>query len=307
MSRAVRFDHYGPVEVLQVVDVPQPVPGRGEVLVEVVSAGINPGEILVREGVWHERWPAAFPSGQGSDLAGRVVEVGAGVDGVSVGDEVIGFTDGRASHADHVVVAAEHLAARPAAVDWDQAGALKVAGTTAYAVVRALGVSAGETVVVSGAAGGVGALTVQLARRAGARVIGVAGPANAEWLRSLGVEPVTYGEGLMDRLRAAAPDGFGAFVDTFGDGYVELALDLGVAPERVVTIIDFAAAEKFGTPVVGGDGASTGAVLGELAALIAAGELTVPIAATYPLEEVRAAYTELARRHTRGKIVLRMR
>ncbi len=307
MPRAVRFDHYGPVDVLQVVEVERPSPGAGEVLVEVVSAGINPGEIAIREGVLEQMWPATFPCGQGSDFAGRVVDIGVGVDDVRIGDEVIGFTDNRASHADYVLASAENLTTKPESVDWDQAGALKVAGTTAYAAVRAVAPSHGETVVVSGAAGGVGALSVQLARHAGANVLGIASPGNAEWLRSLGVEPVSYGDGLADRLRSAAPEGIDAFIDTFGGGYVELAVQLGVPVGRVATIIDYAAAEKFGVQAVGGAQASTAPVLAELADLVVAGELIVAIAATYPLEQVRAAYTELARRHTRGKIVLRMR
>ena len=307
MVRAVRFDHYGPVEVLQVAEVERPIPTAGQVLVEVVSAGINPGEIAIREGLLDERWPATFPSGQGSDFAGRVVEVGDRVRNVAVGDEVIGFTDQRASHAELVVADAAHVTAKPASVDWNQAGALKVAGTTAYAAVRAVAPRPGETVAVSGAAGGVGSLVVQLARRAGARVIGIAGEANAEWLRSFGVHPVTYGEGIAARLRAAAPQGIDAFVDTFGGGYVQLAVDLGVAADRIETIIDFAAADSIGAHAVGGADASTASVLAELAELIAAGELTVPIAATYPLDKVREAYTELAKRHTRGKIVLRVR
>jgi NADPH:quinone reductase-like Zn-dependent oxidoreductase len=307
MVRAVRFDHYGPVEVLQVAEVERPIPAAGQVLVEVVRAGINPGEIAIREGLLDKQWPATFPSGQGSDFAGRVVEVGDRVRNVAVGDEVIGFTDQRASHAELVVADAAHVTAKPTSVDWDQAGALKVAGTTAYAAVRAVAPRPGETVAVSGAAGGVGSLVVQLARRAGARVIGIAGEANAEWLRSFGVQPVSYGEGIAARLRAAAPQGIDAFIDTFGGGYVELAVELGVAADRIETIIDFAAAERVGAHAVGGADASTASVLAELAELIATGELTVPIAATYPLDKVREAYTELAKRHTRGKIVLRVR
>jgi NADPH:quinone reductase-like Zn-dependent oxidoreductase len=307
MVRAVRFDHYGPVEVLQVAEVERPIPAAGQVLVEVVRAGINPGEIAIREGLLDKQWPATFPSGQGSDFAGRVVEVGDRVRNVAVGDEVIGFTDQRASHAELVVADAAHVTAKPTSVDWDQAGALKVAGTTAYAAVRAVAPRPGETVAVSGAAGGVGSLVVQLARRAGARVIGIAGEANAEWLRSFGVQPVSYGEGIAARLRAAAPQGIDAFIDTFGGGYVQLAVELGVAADRIETIIDFAAAESVGAHAVGGADASTASVLAELAELIATGELTVPIAATYPLDKVREAYTELAKRHTRGKIVLRVR
>lgn len=307
MPRVVRFDHYGPVDVLQIVEERRPSPAPGQVLVEVVSAGVNPGEIAIREGFYDEQWPATFPSGQGSDFAGRVVERGEGVESPAVGDAVLGFTDERASQADFVVTNAQHVTIKPDAVDWDQAGALKVAGTTAYAAVRAVALLAGETVVVSGAAGGVGSLTVQLARRTGARVVGIAGGSNVDWLRSTGVEPVLYGDGLAERLRAATPEGVDAFIDTFGDGYVDLAVQQGVAPERIATIIDFAAVEKFGVQAVGGAEASTAPVLAELAALIAAGDLTVPIAATYPIEDVRKAYDELAERHTRGKIVLRMR
>jgi len=306
MPHAVQFDHYGPVEVLQVVEVDRPAPASGQVLVEVVSAGINPGEIAIREGLLDEQWPATFPSGQGSDFAGRVIALGTGVESVTVGEEVIGFTDDRAAQADFVLSVANQVTAKPATVDWDQAGALKVAGTTAYAAVRVVAPKVGETVVVSGAAGGVGSLTVQLARRTGARVIGIAGASNIDWLQSVDVEPVTYGEGLADRLRAAAPAGIDAFIDTFGGGYVELALELGVDAARVETIIDFAAAEMLGAQAVGGAEASTAPVLAVLAALIASGELTVPIAGTYPIEKVRDAYTELAKRHTRGKIVLRM-
>lgn len=307
MPRAVRFERYGPVEVLQVVEVQRPTPDAGGVLVEVVSAGINPGEIAIREGLLHAQWPATFPSGQGSDFAGRVVEVGPDVQGISVGDEVVGFTDSRAAQADLVIASVEHVAIKPAAVDWDQAGGLKVAGTTAYAAVRAVAPKNGETVAVSGAAGGVGSLTVQLVRRTGADVIGIAGASNANWLRSMGARPVTYGDGLGARLSGSAPHGIDAFIDTFGGGYVELAIELGVAPGRVETIIDFATAVRLGAQAIGGATASTAPVLAELVKLIAAGELTVPIAATYPLAQVREAYTELAKRHTRGKIVLRMR
>ncbi|MEP7025400.1 MAG: NADP-dependent oxidoreductase, partial [Actinomycetota bacterium] len=286
---------------------PRPEPGPGQVVVEVVAAGINPGEIAIREGFLHERWPTTFPSGQGSDLSGRVVAVGDGVTGFAEGDEVLGFSFDRNSHADYVAVPAEYLTAKPAGVSWDAAGALYVVGATAYAAVRAVGVTAGDVVAVSGAAGGVGSLVVQLARRAGATVIGIASDANAEWLAALGAAQVPYGDGLADRLKAAAPGGIDAFIDTFGGGYVELARDLGVAPDRIDTIIDWAAVEKFGVKGEGSAAASTAPVLAELAQLIADGELTIPIAATYPLQQVQDAYAELAERHTRGKIALRLR
>ncbi|HEY0452185.1 NADP-dependent oxidoreductase [Actinophytocola sp.] len=300
MSRAVRFERYGGIDVLDVVDVDPPEPGPGEVLVEVRAAGINPGEAAIREGKLHERWPATFPSGQGSDLAGVVV---AG-DSFAAGDEVLGFTDARASQAEHVVVPATQLVRKPAGVPWEQAGALKVAGTTAYAGVEAVGVREGEVVVVSGAAGGVGSLTVQLAHARGAAVIGLAGEEHHDWLAAHGVVPLDYRRPeLADRIRAASGR-VDAFLDTYGGGYVELATELGVDPSRINTIADFAAAKEHGTRAVGGAEASTAPVLATLAEWIAVGELEVPIARTYPLDQVREAYAELERRHTLGKIVL---
>ncbi len=252
-------------------------------------------------------FPTTFPSGQGSDFAGVVVETGAGVDDFGAGDEVIGFSDKRASHAEYVVVAAENLTAKPAAVPWEVAGALYVAGTSAYAAVRAVDLTQGDVVAVAGAAGGVGSIAVQLAARSGATVVGIAGPSNDEWLRAHGVIPVNYGDDLAGRLRAATPAGrIDAFLDFFGGGYVELAVDeLGVAPERVNTIIDFAAAERFTVRTSGNADAANAAVLAELAALVAEGQLDVPIAEVFALDDVRKAYRTLEQRHTRGKLVLR--
>ncbi len=304
MPRAVRFDHYGDVDVLDVEEVERPAPGPGEVLVHVRATSINPGEAKIREGLLHDRFPATFPSGEGSDLAGVVEALGDGVDGVAAGDEVIGFTDERASHAEYVVVPAEHLTLKPAKVPWEVAGALFVAGATAYAAVRAVAAGPDDTVAISGAAGGVGSIAVQLARRAGATVIGIAGEGNHDWLRSVRAIPVAYGDGVADRLRAAAGGTVDAFIDTHGDGYVELAIELGVAPERIDTIADFAGAARFGVKTEGNAAGASAEVLAELAALIERGELEVPIARTYPLDEVRDAYRELERGHTRGKIVL---
>jgi NADPH:quinone reductase-like Zn-dependent oxidoreductase len=302
MSKAIRFSEYGSVDVLQVVDVPDPVPGPGQALVRVKAAGINPGEATIREGLLHEIFPATFPSGEGSDLAGVVEAVGAGVEAWKPGDEVLGWTDNRASHAELVVVQADEIVPKPQALAWEVAGSLYVVGATAWASVRAVDPQRGETVVVSGAAGGVGSLTVQLARRTGARVIGLAGAANHDWLREHDVIPVAYGDGVAERIRAAAPEGVDAFVDTFG-GYLDLALDeLGVAPERVNTIIP--PEQRDGVKSEGNFAGARPEVLAELAELLVAGELDLPIAATYPLDQVREAYTELAKRHTRGKIVL---
>ena len=303
MPKAVRFDEYGGVDVLKVVDVPQPVPGPGQVLVQVKAAGINPGEAKIRDGLLAARFPATFPSGEGSDLAGVVAATGPDVSGFSAGDEVIGFTDNRASHAEYVLTEAANLTPKPAAVPWEVAGALFVVGATAWAAVRAVALTEGDTVVVAGAAGGVGSVAVQLARRAGATVIGLASPANHEWLRRHGVVPVTYGDGVADRIRQAAGK-VDAFIDTVGGDYVQIALDLGVEPSRIDTIANFEAVGKYG---VKGDGSAVGSsaeVLAELAGLIASGDLEIPIAAAYPLDQVRDAYRRLAQGHLLGKIVL---
>jgi NADPH:quinone reductase-like Zn-dependent oxidoreductase len=304
MPRAVKFDKYGGIDVLQVVEVDRPVPGPEQVLVRMKAAGINPGEAAIREGVFAKQWPATFPSGQGSDLAGIVEAVANAVRNVAVGDEVIGFTHNRASHAELVVVEADNLIGRPTHVSWEQAGALFVAGTTAYAAVHAVSLKAGDTVVISGAAGGVGSVAVQLAKIRGAKVIGLASAANHTWLTDHGAIPVAYGEGVADRIRAASGGNVDAFIDTFGSGYVDLALELGVAPDRIDTIIDFAAAAKHGVKTEGNSAAANAKVLAELASLIDAGRLEIPIAKVYHLAEIREAYQDLARRRTRGKIVL---
>jgi NADPH:quinone reductase-like Zn-dependent oxidoreductase len=302
---AVRFDTYGDVDVLRVIEVDTPEPGDGEVRVRVAAAGINPGEAAIRQGYLHSRWPAMFPSGQGSDFAGTVDAAGPGVAAWSAGDEVLGFTHDRASHAEAVVVPADHLARRPPEVPVDVAGALFVAGTTAWAAVRAVGAGAGDTVVVSGAAGGVGTIAVQLAARAGARVVGLASEDHHAWLAAHGAVPVAYGDGVADRIGDAAGGAkVDAFVDTFGSGYADLAIDMGVSPDRIDTIADWDAAARHGVKMDGNAAGGRAEVLDELVALIAGGELDVPIAAHYPLAEVGDAFRELEQRHTLGKIVL---
>lgn len=301
--KAVRFDEYGDVDVLKVAEVPAPQAGDGQVLVQVKAAGINPGEAKIRAGELHEMWPATFPSGQGSDLAGVVASTGPGVTRFAVGDEVIGWTDNRASQAEYAVVDEQNLTAKPAGVPWEVAGSLFVAGATAWAAVRAVALSEGDTVVVSGAAGGVGAIAVQLARLAGATVVGLAGAANHDWLTGHGVIAVAYGDGVADRIRQASGK-VDAFIDTFGADYVELALELGVEPSRIDTIVRFDAPEKYGIKAEGNAAGSSASVLAELAALIAEGKLEIPIARTYPLSGVQDAYRQLASGHIRGKIVL---
>ena len=304
MPKAVRFDEYGGIDVLRIEDVPRPVPGEGQVLVQVKAAGINPGEDKIRQGLLHERWPATFPSGQGSDLAGVVAETGPGVTGFSAGDEVLGWTDNRASQAEYALAEAANLTPKPAGLPWEVAGALFVVGTTAYAAVRAVSLTPGDTVVVAGASGGVGSIAVQLARRAGATVIGLASQPNHAWLSAHGVIPVSYGEGVAGRIREAAGQ-VDAFIDTVGGDYVTIALEeLGVEPSRVDTIARFDLVEKYGIKAEGSAYAASAAVLAELAGLVAAGELEVPITATFPLDQVQDAYRRLDQGHVLGKIVL---
>ncbi len=306
-ARAVRFDRYGGRDVLYVADIEMPSPEPGEVVVEVRAAGINPGEAGIRVGAIHEIFPATFPSGEGSGLAGVVAAVGPGVTEFALGDEVMGFSLRRSSHATHTAVPVGQLIRKPPELSWAVAGSLYVVGVTAYAAVRAVAPQPGETVAVSAAAGGVGSLVVQLLVRREAVVLGIAGLGNADWLRNHGVIPVSYGsdlQGLAERLREAAPDGIDALIDLFGPDYVQLAVDLGVAPERIDTIVSFQKAAEVGAKTEGSMDASTPEVLAEMADLVATGAIDFDIAATFPLERVADAFEALEGRHTHGKIVL---
>jgi NADPH2:quinone reductase len=304
MAKAVRFDKYGGTDVLYIADVDIPAPAAGEVVVAVKAAGINPGEASIRKGLLDAVSPATFPSGEGSDLAGVVHLLGSGVTEFSVGDEVLGWSWNRSSQAEYVAVPGGQLIVKPPALSWPVAGSLYVVGVTAYAAVRAISVQPGETVVVSAAAGGVGALVIQLLKVKGAEVIGIASEPNHDWLRAHGVTPVSYGDDLKERILALAPNGVDAFIDLFGPEYVRLAVELGVPRDRIETIISFDAAKEYGTQAAGSGDATSTEVLAEVAELVASGQIEVPIADTYPLERVKDAYDELEKRHTRGKIVL---
>ncbi|MFE0474849.1 NADP-dependent oxidoreductase [Streptomyces sp. NPDC058947] len=303
MPRAVKFSQYGGVDVLQIHDVPRPDPGSGEVLVRVAVAPVNPGEAGIREGVFADIWPAHFPEGQGNDFAGWVAALGEGVTDFAAGDEVISYLP-RAAQADYVAAPAATLTPKPADISFEEAAPLSAVGVTAWAGVHAVDPRPGETVVVSAAAGGVGSLAVQLARLRGATVIGTAGPGNADFLRSLNVVPVQHGPGLADRLRALAPQGIDAYIDTFGGGNVDTAIALGVLPRRINTIADGRAVARYGVRSGAQEGSFSREVVAELADLVAKGALTVPLAAVLPLEDVREAYRRVQGRHTRGKIVL---
>jgi NADPH2:quinone reductase len=304
VPRAVQFDEYGGLDVLTVREIELPELGKEDVRVEVKAAGINPGEASIREGKLAERYPSTFPSGQGSDFAGVIEEVGIDVVGFAPGDEVLGWSWNRSSQAEEVVVPAEQLITKPADLSWEAAGALYVVGVTAFAAVRAVDISAGDTVVVSAAAGGVGTVTVQLLKVRGANVVGLASEAHHDWLREKGVTPVTYGEGVLQRILEATPQGIDAFIDLYGPEYVDLAVQLDVPPAKIETIIAYEKAAEVGAKSEGSSDATSPEILKEMAELVAAGKIEIPIAATYPLDEVREAFEQLEDRHTLGKIVL---
>jgi NADPH:quinone reductase len=304
MPKAVQLSAYGGVDQIRIVDVAKPEPEPDEVVVRAVAAGTNPGEISIREGLLRDVFPMDFPFGQGTDFAGRVDSVGAAVTGFAPGDEVLGWSDRRSAHAEYVASSPSRLIPKPPALDWFRAGSLFVVATTAVGAVRAVSLKPGDVVAISAAAGGVGSLAVQLARRAGARVIGIASGQSADFLHSVGVEPLAYGDGLADRLRTLAPNGIDAFIDLFGGGYVELAVTLGVTRERINTIIDFQAGQKYGVKTDGSAAAASRETLASVANMIAWGEIVMPLTAIYPFALLRDAYTELARRKARGKIVL---
>ncbi len=304
MPKIVQLSAYGGVDQLKIVDVEKPEPQASDIVVSVVASGTNPGEISIREGLLKDVFPKEFPFGQGADFAGRVDSVGADVTEFASGDEVLGWSEQRSAQAEYVAIGTSQLIRKPPSLDWFRAGSLFVVATTAVAAVRAVALKPGDVVAISGAAGGVGSLAVQLARRTGARVIGIASEDNAQFLHSVGVEQVAYGDGLEQRLKILAPKGLDAFVDLFGGGYVYLAVTLGIARERINTVIDFAGAEKYGVKADGSSAATSRETLASVANMIAWGEIIMPLTAIYPFASVRAAYVELARRRARGKIVL---
>jgi NADPH:quinone reductase-like Zn-dependent oxidoreductase len=307
MSRAVIYERFGGPEVLDVVEAPEPHAGPGEVRVRVKAVGLNPMDWMIAASPESAgRFGIGLPAGFGSDYAGTIDEVGAGVEGFTEGDRVYGGAIAKAA-ADYAVLPAAQsalyrLERTPDGIDDEVAAALPTPGLTAAAAVAAIGPGAGDTVLVGGAAGGVGVLTVQLARLAGARVIGTASPGTFDFLRHLGVEPVAYGAGLVDRVRALARDGLSAAVDLHGTETAEVALALGVSAERISTI-------AAGPNPPGGVRATGGfeAMPADLEAItdeILAGRIAVPIAARFPLEQIRDAVGLQAGRHAHGKVVV---
>jgi NADPH:quinone reductase-like Zn-dependent oxidoreductase len=305
MSKAVQFSQYGDSDVLELVEVPELAAATGQVRLVVRAAGVNPIDWKILHGYMAGGKPLESPAGLGSDVAGIVDQVGAGVSGLAIGDEVLGSASSPA-YAEYALADPGKLIAKPAGVPWEIAGSLAVVGGTAYRVLELLDVSPGETLLVHAAAGGVGLVAVQLAVQRGVRVIGTASEANHELLSSLGVEPVTYGDGLAERVRAIAPEGVDAVFDASGRGELTLSVELAGGPERVITIAASDAAEHGVRFHGGGGGEDTVTAMREILALLDADDLQFPIWRTYPLEQTAAALAESESGHARGKIVLLM-
>ncbi|WSQ10683.1 NADP-dependent oxidoreductase [Streptomyces sp. NBC_01231] len=300
--RAVQYTQYGGPEVLGVVELEAPRPGPGEVLIRVRASGVNPIDWKLRTGALAAMMPVELPLVPGGDVAGVVEEIGTGVSGLTVGDEVFGSI-GSGGYAEVALAPAGQLARKPEAVSWEVAAALPVAANTAYQALADIGLKPGETVVVDGAAGGVGTVAVQLATHLGATVIGTAGEHNHEYLRSLKTEPVTYGDGLAERIRAVTPQGVDAALDMMGKGSLPALIDVVGGPARVATIAAFNAAE-LGVRFVSADTHELPERLARAAALAASGELTVPVGRTYSLAEAGEAHRESEGGHVRGKLVI---
>jgi NADPH:quinone reductase-like Zn-dependent oxidoreductase len=298
--KAVRFGEYGGPEVLRVDDVDEPHAAVGQVRVAVRAVGVNPVDYKIRAGAMAGVVPVAFPRTTGSDVAGVVDEVGDGVSDVGVGDEVFGSAVGGAA-AEYAVL--DHWAAKPASLGWAEAAGLPVAVETALRVLKLLGLEGGQTLIVNGAAGGVGIAAIQFARERGARVIGTASEANHDFLRSLGAEPTTYGDGLVERVRALAPEGVDRAFDAAGHGALPALIELTGSPDHVVTIADFSAPEHGVRVTTGGDGRSWEA-LRQAAALRDVGRFEMPVAATFPFSRAAEAHRLSADGHVRGKLVL---
>jgi len=302
-SRAVRLDSFGGPEVLDLREIPAPQAGPGQIRVRVTAAGLNPMDwIMTADADTAARFGLSLPAGFGTDYAGVVDQVGDGVTGFAPGDRVFGGALSRAV-ADFVVIdpaggiAANEAHLTPDGVDDRTAATLAIAGRTASAALAVVDPGPDDTVLIGGAAGGVGVFAVQLARIAGARVIGTGSAASSDFLRDLGAEPVAYGDGLADRVRALG--GVTAAIDLHGTETVHAARELGVPDDRICTI----AAQVDGVSTANGANAAPGA-LEEVARLVAAGRLRVPVAACFPVEQIRRAAELQAGRHVHGKVVI---
>ncbi|WP_432975238.1 NADP-dependent oxidoreductase [Dactylosporangium sp. CA-233914] len=298
--KALQYSEYGPSSVLRIVELPEPQPGAGRIRIAVRAVGVNPFDWKVRSGAFGDTTPSRLPMVPHSDAAGVVDAIGEGVEGVAIGDEVFGVAVG-GSAAEHAVL--HEWTAKPAAMSMAEAAGLPNVVETAGRAFGLLGLEKGQTLLVNGASGGVGIAAVQLAVARGAAVIGTASERNHDFLRGLGVTPVTYGAGLADRVRALAPSGIDVALDTAGRGAVAELVTLTPTPADVVSITDFDA-PKHGARVTDGSQGRAWATMREVAALYSEGRFAMPVERAFPLEEAAAAHDLSESGHVRGKIVL---
>lgn len=300
MTTAVVFERYGPPEVLRLAGIAEPQAGSGQIRVRVRAAGVQPFDVLVRRGDMAAMVPVTFPQTLGQEYAGVVDQIGPGVTGWSIGDEVLGSTM-LSGYAEHVVVAADTAVAKPPELEFPDAAALVAASQTASGALEELRVARGDTLLVHAAAGAVGTVAVQLARLRGASVIGTASESNHDYLRGLGATPVAYGEGLVARVGQLAPGGVDVALDAAGGDAIPASVALVDDRERIGTIVDDRLAAEHGIRVV--RAGRSPARLAEVARLAAAGALLMPVR-QYRLDEVVEAHRVVEARHGRGKLVL---
>jgi NADPH:quinone reductase-like Zn-dependent oxidoreductase len=304
--KAITISSYGGPDVLELTEQPDPLVGPDYVLVRVRAASVNPVDYKIREGYLQGAFPSHLPLIPGWDVAGVVEQVGPAVTEYIPGDEVVGYvrkdTVEHGTYAELVAAHVRHLALRPTSVSFEQAAALPLAGLTAWQSVDLAAVGKGDTVLVHAAAGGVGSFAVQIAVHRGARVLGTASERNHDYLRSLGAEPVTYGEGLAERVRGLAPDGVDAVVDYIGGESLEMSPRVVKNPERIVSVVDAATVKA-----VGGQYAFVRPDplhLAELATLVDDGVLRIELARTFPLARAADAQRLVEEGHVRGKVAI---
>jgi NADPH:quinone reductase-like Zn-dependent oxidoreductase len=305
MPLSVQFPTYGTTEVLRTVNAAPLTAGPGQVRLRVHAAGVNPADWRIMQGLMRDQIPLHLPAGLGSDVAGEVDQVGAGVTSFHVGDQVLG-TPLTPAFAQSALADPAALVPKPDDISWEIAASLPGAGGTAWTALAELGVVSGETLLVHAAAGGVGTFAVQLAVARGARVIGTASEHNHEQLRSFGAIPVLYGPGLAERIRAIAPQGVDAVLDASGRGEIPLSIELAGGPDRILTLVAFDAIDTGIRAHVGGAGANGVRALRDILTLIRDERLRVLISRTYGLTDAAAALDESRAGHVSGKIVLVM-
>ncbi|MDQ1491091.1 MAG: hypothetical protein QOJ23_3605 [Actinomycetota bacterium] len=303
MSKAFGFKGYGGPEVQGFLDVTTPVPGAGELLLAVRAAGVNPADWKLRTGFMREVFPVELPAVFGYEVAGVVEAVGPDVEGFAVGDEVFGSVMG-GGYAEYALVPVHSVARKPAEVSFTDAAALPVAAATAFDGLTQLGLAAGQTLLIVGVGGGVGVAAAQIARHWGIRVLGTASAAKREFVEALGVTHVAYGDGVADRVRAAAPDGVDGLFDLVGGDALRAVGALVAAPNRLVTAVDPGAAAEFGGHMI--ERSRDSHVLEVVAGLAASGALNPFVNAVFPLAQAADALSAVETGHAEGKIVLQV-